>query len=63
MVQRALDAAHLSHLTPNIYVADAVRRYKPSPEIYQGLIKAAEKEEYPGECFLISGYVRLHPLV
>ena len=55
MVQSALAAAKLSHLTQDIYVADSVQRYKPSPEIYKGLLKKVGKESHPEECFLVSG--------
>ncbi|EJD07841.1 haloacid dehalogenase [Fomitiporia mediterranea MF3/22] len=55
MVQTALSAAGLTNMTPNIYVADAVGRYKPTPEIYRGLLQSVGKEGHPKECCLVSG--------
>lgn len=57
MVQTALEAARLSGIAQEIYVADSVRCYKPVPEIYQGLLQAVGKESNPEDCWLISGYV------
>ncbi|KAI5120067.1 hypothetical protein M0805_002629 [Coniferiporia weirii] len=55
MVEGALDAAGISDLARDTYVADAVKKFKPAPEIYAGLLKATGKESAPEECWLVSG--------
>ncbi|KAH8110890.1 haloacid dehalogenase [Phellopilus nigrolimitatus] len=55
MVQTAINAADISALVPNIYVADSAKAYKPAPAIYAGLLKMVGKDTRPSECFLVSG--------
>ena len=55
MVQGALKAASIETMTSGIYVADNVKKYKPAPEIYAGLLTAVGKDRHPDECWLVSG--------
>lgn len=55
MVQSALEAASIASMADSIFVADSVKKYKPSPEIYAGLVKAVGKEANPKQCWLVSG--------
>ncbi len=56
MVRGALTFGGIDSFPKAIYVADSVRKYKPAPEIYQGLLKFVGKEADPQHCWLVSGY-------
>jgi len=55
MVESALAAAHISGFASDIYVADAVKKYKPAVEIYHGLLAKVGLEANPERCWLVSG--------
>ncbi|TDL22506.1 haloacid dehalogenase, type II [Rickenella mellea] len=55
MVRSALTFGGIDSFPKAIYVADSVRKYKPAPEIYQGLLKSVGKEADPQHCWLVSG--------
>ena len=47
MVSTALEASGLAPVIPETFLADNVRRYKPSPVIYEGLISHITNKETP----------------
>jgi len=55
MVRSALRAASIDSLPSAVYVADTVQKYKPAPEIYQGLVEAVGKAGNAQDVFLVSG--------
>jgi len=50
MISASLDAASLRPLIEDCYLADAVQKYKPSPEIYQGWSGMLERRENRRAC-------------
>ncbi len=62
MVEEALRAGAIRTMVEQVYVADAVRKYKPATEIYHGLLKAVGKETAPHEVWLVSGWVVIYSL-
>lgn len=54
MVSNALNRAGVQVSADSFFLADAVKRYKPASEIYQGLLMHVGKSEAPHECWLIS---------
>lgn len=57
MVKQALHEAGLSSLYQDIYVADNIKRYKPDPTIYNGLLSLANQGggSASNNCWLVSG--------
>jgi len=55
MVSSSLDAASLSPYAKARFLADSVKKYKPAPEIYRGLIQFVGKENNPDHVWLVSG--------
>ena len=57
MVSSALEAASLAPLVKKQYLADSVKKYKPCPEIYRGLLEFVGKADNASAVWLVSGYV------
>jgi len=55
MVGSALKAASINPLVPRQYLVDSVKKYKPSPDVYHGLLRFLGKEENPEDVWLVSG--------
>ena len=55
MIGSALDAGGISSLIPRGFLVESVQRYKPTPDVYKGLLKYLGKESSPESVYLISG--------
>ncbi|KAI0056000.1 haloacid dehalogenase [Artomyces pyxidatus] len=54
MITSSLGAESLLPLGHKWFFADSVRKYKPAPEIYHGLLTHLGKSEQPGQVWLVS---------
>lgn len=59
MVSNSLNAAGVSPFVEGQHLTDNVKRYKPSPAVYQDLLKSLGKTKEPQNVWLVSGYVQL----
>ncbi|KDQ52911.1 hypothetical protein JAAARDRAFT_101256, partial [Jaapia argillacea MUCL 33604] len=55
MIHSALASSSLLPSLTNFYLADSIKRYKPSPAIYKGLLEFVGKTDSPGDVWLVSG--------
>ncbi|KAI0319704.1 haloacid dehalogenase [Amylostereum chailletii] len=55
MISSAMDASSLAALVKKQYLADSVRKYKPCPDIYRGLVEFVGRSSDPGKVWLVSG--------
>ncbi|EIM83943.1 haloacid dehalogenase [Stereum hirsutum FP-91666 SS1] len=55
MVSNSLDAAGVSPFVEGQHLTDNVKRYKPSPAVYQDLLQSLGKTNEPQNVWLVSG--------